>query len=666
MKLVYTMGIFFITLTHSLAQNVDWGFPLNVEDDTSASLPFNHLNQMCRDVHGNIYTTGEFQGYLNFNPKGSPYYVTNTINEYDQGYVAKYDSLGNLKYVNLITGGNVFAIVTDNKGFIYVAGKFFGTIIFENGSNPYTISGPGGNGYQGFFAKYDTLGNFIYAKQVGNTVYDLFVDHASSIYLAGQYKGIQDFDPGSAVVNLPVYGGSDLFYSKFNSSGNLIWAKGIGGASDDDSKCQVIADSYGDVFFIGSFLYTIDFNPDGGVQNQTAGTTFPMASIFLTKYNPDGSLNKCKKIDSCDVGDVKITSTNDIFITGGYYGHTGFDPETPFDDLKDGGIYFAKYSSDLILDFVRGIGSINYQTSIDIDAKGYIYLAGNLSGGLTDPITGNGLNVNGQLFFGKFTPQGASVSINVLYDQNIPNTIIVDNIGNIIISGLFSNSGDFDPTDAVFTLNNTTSSSISAFIVKYSMGPGIIVNSNLNPIPSGYFYDFGNVSVGSNSKGSFQIVNAGSKVLNLTGDPEVLIQGTNETDFFLEVISLPSTLNPNDTARFVINFNPSDLGVRSAQLVISNSANDPYTIDLTGVGKEQTTTGVSNSKNNFIKVYPNPSLDGNIVIDIEEEILEVNIIDVLGQKEVFYDKMIHSNRKGNMIVLVKTSTALYSQKVLIK
>jgi hypothetical protein len=45
MKLVYTMGIIFITLTHSLAQNVDWGFPLNVEDDTSASLPFNHLNQ---------------------------------------------------------------------------------------------------------------------------------------------------------------------------------------------------------------------------------------------------------------------------------------------------------------------------------------------------------------------------------------------------------------------------------------------------------------------------------------------------------------------------------------------------------------------------------------------------------------------------------------------
>jgi hypothetical protein len=51
---------------------------------------------------------------------------------------------------------------------------------------------------------------------------------------------------------LPDRGAQDLFLIKYDSSGNLFWAKGIGGAKTDHG-IAIAVDTQGSVYMIGRF-----------------------------------------------------------------------------------------------------------------------------------------------------------------------------------------------------------------------------------------------------------------------------------------------------------------------------------------------------------------------------------------------------------------------------
>src|SRR5581483_10561099 len=76
-----------------------------------------------------------------------------------------------------------------------------------------------------------------WAKTMGSTGGDygfsVAVDASGNVYTAGFFQGMVDFDPGPGTQNLTSAGGNDIFISKLDASGNLVWAKNMGGASDD-------------------------------------------------------------------------------------------------------------------------------------------------------------------------------------------------------------------------------------------------------------------------------------------------------------------------------------------------------------------------------------------------------------------------------------------------
>ena len=62
------------------------------------------------------------------------------------------------------------------------------------------------------------------------------VDKSGSAYVTGSFPGTVDFDPGSGVDEHGSINGSyDVFLSKFDSAGNFLWAKTWGGIDDDDA-----------------------------------------------------------------------------------------------------------------------------------------------------------------------------------------------------------------------------------------------------------------------------------------------------------------------------------------------------------------------------------------------------------------------------------------------
>lgn len=98
--------------------------------------------------------------------------------------------------------------------------------------------------------------NLVWAKSIGGTLNDIgrsiAIDVAGNVYTTGVFQGTEDFDPGPGVVNLTSVGGSDIFISKLDASGNFVWAKNIGGSSDDNGY-SIAVDASGNVFTSGFF-----------------------------------------------------------------------------------------------------------------------------------------------------------------------------------------------------------------------------------------------------------------------------------------------------------------------------------------------------------------------------------------------------------------------------
>ena len=107
--------------------------------------------------------------------------VTLTNMGFTNSYIAKYDSIGNINWAKSVGGkytDEVKSICTDNKNNIYITGKFdsptltFGKTTLTNagGYNPMTQQNSMVDDI--FIFKYDSFGNTILAKKVGGTGFD--------------------------------------------------------------------------------------------------------------------------------------------------------------------------------------------------------------------------------------------------------------------------------------------------------------------------------------------------------------------------------------------------------------------------------------------------------------------------------------------------------------
>src|SRR5258705_6389104 len=79
--------------------------------------------------------------------------------------------------------------------------------------------------------------NWQWAKGIGDSSIvisqSIAMDGHGGIYIIGYFTGTIDFDPDSGVFNLTAVGYADIFISKFDTSGNFVWAKQIGGLDND-------------------------------------------------------------------------------------------------------------------------------------------------------------------------------------------------------------------------------------------------------------------------------------------------------------------------------------------------------------------------------------------------------------------------------------------------
>ena len=109
-------------------------------------------------------------------------------------------------------------------------------------------------------------------------------DHKGCVYTIGYFESTAFFDVATPLVSLTSAGIADIFISKHDSSGNLIWAKRIGTPGREYGYGLWIDDS-ANVFITGDFSDTVDMDPGPATHNLISNGSY---DIFVAKFDSSG------------------------------------------------------------------------------------------------------------------------------------------------------------------------------------------------------------------------------------------------------------------------------------------------------------------------------------------------------------------------------------------
>lgn len=204
------------------------------------------------DNLGNTYVAGYFTATADFDPGAGTANLTSAGS--NDIFVAKYDASGHYVYANAIGGSgndNCLGIAINGQGQIYITGQFIGTVDFDPGAGVANLTSAGNGDI--FFASYDASGNYVYAKALGGPFGDqgggIAVDASGNVYITGFFNGPADFDPGPGVATLNSSNYEDIFVAKYDASGNYVYASARIGCIDQGYSIAV--DGSGNAYITG-------------------------------------------------------------------------------------------------------------------------------------------------------------------------------------------------------------------------------------------------------------------------------------------------------------------------------------------------------------------------------------------------------------------------------
>ena len=438
------------------------------------------------DGSGNVYSTGGFGGTVDFDPGAGTFNLTATAGF--NTFILKLDASGNFVWAKSI-GGNSrgVSLALDASGNIYTTGFIDGTADFDPGTGTFNLTSASSDI---FILKLNSSGNFVWAKLIGGTSYDVVasmaLDASGNVYTCGAFAGVVDFDPGSGIFNLTSIGTIDIFISKLDASGNFVWAKGIGAALGDNRGSNISVNAAGNVIATGSFKGTVDSDPGAGVFNLTSAG---MSDILILKLSSAGDFVWAKQIGGTlnDAGKAITDGTGNIYTIGNFSDIVDFDPgSSTFNLTSAGGIdaFISKFDASGNFVWAKRMGGTldDGGVSIALDASGNIYTTGLFKGTVDfDPGTSS-FNLTSvgdyDIFISKLDASGnfvwATCFGGTLSDN--ANSIALDVSGNILSTGYFNGTADFDPSGGIFNL--TSAGSYDIFLSKMSQTTGGILEND--------------------------------------------------------------------------------------------------------------------------------------------------------------------------------------------
>lgn len=404
------------------------------------------------------------------------------------------------------------SISSDANGNTYVTGGFTGTLTFATTPSPTTLTSAGESDI--FIAKYDPLGNVVWAKQAGGARSDVAntikFDGFGNVYIGGSYQESATFESTTLSNSIPNY--FDVFIAKYNAAtGALVWVrKGTGGNSyyyefNSRTAMDIAVDKVGDAYITGYFTGDITFAP---LPVQNTGWW----DIFVVKYNSSGVAQWITTAGSPEAGyyaeqgnGIAVDGNGMVYVTGRMNGSSAYP--TQFGNIQlvsngGGGFYesnffLAKYNPSISswVWAVNGGGNTNdWGNKVNLDKEGNLYVSGYFEGRATfgsNEITSIG---GSDYFLGKYFPTGNLTWIHSVEGFNAYSSSKIDASGNICFVGTFD--GTITVGDKTLTATGYSNSYLSGW------------NSNgdfqwVKHIPGSYYSQASAIDVESNGNINF-------------------------------------------------------------------------------------------------------------------------------------------------------------------
>ncbi|MES2747288.1 MAG: T9SS type A sorting domain-containing protein [Bacteroidota bacterium] len=502
MKRIVLLFLFFSLKIVSQEPTVHWGGNIGgTSYDSSQAANI--------DANGNLFLTGGF-GYISDFDFGTGTY-TMTANGQSAGYLAKYNTNGQLQWGKKYTGNYFtfgFGVDFDGTGNVYAMGTFNASVDFDPGPAVYTMTAPSSPYVYSdiYLTKLDNNGNFVFAKQItGQGVKDptaFKVDTNGNMYVTGYFNNVTQFSstvsltPSNGVANTNIY---DIFVAKYTSTGNLSWVKQIGNGSISQRTEEMVLDANGNIYLCGQFHGITDFDPSPtGTFTLTPSAASGM-DFFILKLDNNGNFAWAKSMGGPNgnfVRSMQRDASGNLYLTGTFTGTCDFDPSVSINSLttpqnSGSNPFLLKLSPDGDFIWVKHLLGNGYGNTLAIN-NGKISVAG-VFYNTCDFSCGAGTAIkttagNGDAFMAEFNNDGTFNWVKCFGGSQDDEAmdVLSDTSGNYFLFGDFNGTANIH--SSIGNLSLTANGSQDAFIIK--MGPELsttsfsTTNFSLYPNPS--------------------------------------------------------------------------------------------------------------------------------------------------------------------------------------
>jgi len=419
----------------------------------------------------------------------------------------------------------------DSDNNVFVTGVFQYEADLDPTAGEYMVQGIGG-ARTPFIVKLDSTGKFLWAKTLSKTVNLMSItsDATGNIFTTGYFTDTVDFDPGADTTRYISVGTYDGFIAKYDNNGEFIWVHALITSEEGSATFGVLCNeleikSTGELVVAGVFDGTVVF--DEYEEGISLTSKAQGRDAYFLELNVDGKLNWVKQIESeifINLVRLNVFSNDSILVSGKFVGLTDFDPSSnkfEWYDFGGGDVFFAKYTPNGDFVQVDALGGQQFEGLGEtvIDDNGHIYLTGAFggpcsftsSGNLDTSLTPKGYsdvylaqyNTKGQLICARSF--GYEYDISDSYDlDNEPRGLGLAKNGNVIYYGMFKNTFDIDPNEGetiltslgpknlVFAEFSPCSNGVGASSIAPTLRKSFIIKAYPNPTNGIIQFDFKN------------------------------------------------------------------------------------------------------------------------------------------------------------------------------
>ncbi len=296
----------------------------------------NLLKDIEIDHLNNVFITGSFEHYVDFDPSSAIQSVNGSSNSI---FVSKYSSSGgflDMHYFYSPGAGDSYPtdMAVDSIGSVYVTGAlnsysfYLNGFTYPNGSKLVT------KGFGDIFLiKLDFNLDVNWAHGIGSSnsdkPYAMEIDDSANVYITGGFSAAMDMDPSvTGVLTLSKLTTSNfgIFIAKYDSAGAIKWAKEFGGKSNTGKTIDLDAEN--NVYVSLILNGTSYLNP--GVNNLSVSA--PISGLTIIKLNPQGIAIGSTVLEGVSFpnlqASIDVDNFGNVAFTGRFSGQDDLDPST--------------------------------------------------------------------------------------------------------------------------------------------------------------------------------------------------------------------------------------------------------------------------------------------------------------------------------------------------